>query len=447
MRRCRQQTLPATSFGGPDFVALAGQTLLLEALLDSGEIRRHGSGDLAGIGRPIGRVRGQAALSQLDQLGIRPAAGEPGRRPVQAGLHRLEPGRSRVRGDVGRLTCEDLAEDSPQAEHIRAAVHVRGEPAGLLRRHVGPGPQHAAGLGMIAQLGPGIVVRAIPGPLFDRSNVGAGEHLGQAPVHHLHLTEAADHHVGRLEVAVDDTPGVGVGHRLADLLEDPQEARQVLRRIGPLLQDCLEGPPLDQFHGEVGPTIGEGPQFVHRDCAGVLELARDPRFHDEPSDQRGLIAVPLEQDLDSQVAAQGDVAALEDGPHATAGDLAEEMEPWWSISGAGPLARARSDYGPGRAFRLDGAREGPGHHAERRGRALPYRGIVFRAIRIREPTTRQAAEQAVERPLAGRATADVLVDPPGVRGGELVLEEVPEGRLIRARLVTGHHDTPLSPSA
>ena len=48
--------------------------------------------------------------------------------------------------------------------------------------------------------------------------------LGQAPVHHLHLAERADHHVRGLQVAVDHAPRVRVGHRLADLLEDREEA-------------------------------------------------------------------------------------------------------------------------------------------------------------------------------------------------------------------------------
>ena len=57
------------------------------------------------------------------------------------------------------------------------------------------------------------------------------EHLGQAPVHHLDLAEAAHHDVRRLQVAVDHAPGVGVGHRLADLLEDGQEPRAGRARV------------------------------------------------------------------------------------------------------------------------------------------------------------------------------------------------------------------------
>ncbi len=59
----------------------------------------------------------------------------------------------------------------------------------------------------------------------------ARQDLGQAPVHHLDLAERADHHVRRLQVAVDHAPGVGVGDRLGDRLEDRQEAGQVVGRV------------------------------------------------------------------------------------------------------------------------------------------------------------------------------------------------------------------------
>ena len=78
--RRRPDALTAAPFGGPDLLPLAGQALLLQAFLDAGAIRRHGRGDLAAVRRTVGLVRGQAPLGQLDQLRIRPAAGQPGRR-------------------------------------------------------------------------------------------------------------------------------------------------------------------------------------------------------------------------------------------------------------------------------------------------------------------------------------------------------------------------------
>ena len=166
------------------------------------------------------------------------------------------------------------------------------------------------------------VVAAPPRPLLV-GDAPLVEHLGQAPVHHLDLAEAADHHVRRLQVAVDHAPGVGIGHRLADLLEDRQEPRPVVRRVLAGLQQRGQGAALDQLHGEVEPAVGEPAQLVDRDDPRVLELAADLRLLDEPADHLGVVAVLLQQHLDGQVAAEVDVAALEDRPHAAAGDLAE----------------------------------------------------------------------------------------------------------------------------
>ena len=63
-----------------------------------------------------------------------------------------------------------------------------------------------------------------------------GEDLGQAPIHHLDLAEAAHHDVRRLQVAVDHAAGVRVRHRLADLLEDRQEAGQAVGRVRAALE-------------------------------------------------------------------------------------------------------------------------------------------------------------------------------------------------------------------
>ena len=125
--------------------------------------------------------------------------------------------------------------------------------------------------------GPGFARRPGPGLPSLQGDVGVGQDLGEAPVHHLDLAEAADHHVRRLQVTVEDAPGVGIRDRLANLLEDPQEPRQVLRRIGPLLQECIEGPPPDQLHGEVHDGVVGGVPSSRRRTAlapGVVPAVR-----------------------------------------------------------------------------------------------------------------------------------------------------------------------------
>ena len=57
-------------------------------------------------------------------------------------------------------------------------------------------------------------------PHLPRVTWGAGQHLGQPPVHHLYFAVRPDHNVRRLQVAVDDIPTMGKCERLADLSED-----------------------------------------------------------------------------------------------------------------------------------------------------------------------------------------------------------------------------------
>ena len=111
--------------------------------------------------------------------------------------------------------------------------------------------------------------------------LAAGQHLGQAPVHHQDLAELPDHHVGRLQVAVDHTAGVGVSDCVADLVEDLQELQPIRRRFRALGEQVGESIALDQLHGEVGSTIGETAEVVDGHDAGVLELTADLSFLDE----------------------------------------------------------------------------------------------------------------------------------------------------------------------
>jgi hypothetical protein len=92
-----------------------------------------------------------------------------------------------------------------------------------------------------------------------------------------------------------------------------------------------------------GLRSGKAPQLVDRHDAGVLQLSGDLRLLDEPVGQLGLVAVLLEQDLDGQVAAEVDVAALEDGTHAASSDLAEELQVGRAVGQRGHLGRTGLD--------------------------------------------------------------------------------------------------------
>ena len=124
---------------------------------------------------------------------------------------------------------------------------------------------------------------------------------------------------------MDHAATVGIGHRLAHLLEDREIPRPVLARGRPVFEEGGQGPAPDQLHGDVKPRVGKPAQLVDRDDSRVLELAGDLRLLDEPADHLGVVAVLFQEDFDGHVAADVDVAALEHDAHTTAGDLAEEL--------------------------------------------------------------------------------------------------------------------------
>ena len=265
------------------------------------------------------------------------------------------------------------------------------------------------------------------------------EHLGQAPVHDLDLAEAADHDVRRLQVAVDHAPRVGVGHRLADLLEDREESHPVLVRAPARRQQRRQGAAPDQLHRDEQPAVGEPAQLVDRDDPRVLELAADLRLLDEPADHLGVVAVLLPDHLDGQVAAEVEVAALEDRAHPAPGELADELVArrlarevgHLGRARAGSAARRRRSPGDGRAGPPRSHRPGP---AGREAADGPVPRPTVRRIRSRSrgrdlrrigreggPEAEQAAGAEPRRRFAGRraaqsgqVSAPIIPDPPPV---------------------------------
>jgi hypothetical protein len=92
--------------------------------------------------------------------------------------------------------------------------------------------------------------------LFGRRERAPRQDLGDAPVHDEHLAELAQHDVRRLEVTVDQVPGVGESHRRADLLEHPDPARQVICGRRPGREQFRQSLAVDQLHHEERPPVG-----------------------------------------------------------------------------------------------------------------------------------------------------------------------------------------------
>jgi hypothetical protein len=120
---------------------------------------------------------------------------------------------------------------------------------------------------------------------------------------------------------VDHPLGVGVGHRLAHLLEHPQEAQPALGRLRVLRQELSQSPAVDQLHGEERPAVLQAADLVDRRHAGVLELTGDLSLFEEAPLQVGVAAVALQQHLDRQRPVQLGVAGPQHPAHAAVADL------------------------------------------------------------------------------------------------------------------------------
>ena len=217
-----------------------------------------------------------------------------------------------------------------------------------------------------------------------------GGRLGQAPVDDQGLAEGAEHDVRGLEVAVDHPPAVGVGDRVADVDEPPEElaererplaggAPAVLRVVA--LDGLLEAVPLDEPHGVVGAAVAVAAQLVDRDDARMLQAAGDLGLADEPGPAVGAVGLRgldlLEGDLAAELLVVRHEHLAETAPGVRPQDAVPRPE-----GGRGAACRAAS--GPGLAsWRVIPGRRGSVDPVGRRGCGLE--GIVDLRGVIREP--------------------------------------------------------------
>ena len=111
----------------------------------------------------------------------------------------------------GRIPGEQLAEHA--AERVDVGRGCHNLPEALLRRHARRGAD-----------GPVDLRQAWQGCRAAQD--------GDAEVEHLHQAAVDEHHVGRLDVAVDDVDAVDVGEHGRDLCRDRRRPGQARRRGG-----------------------------------------------------------------------------------------------------------------------------------------------------------------------------------------------------------------------
>ena len=121
--------------------------------------------------------------------------------------------------------------------------------------------------------------------------VGLAHDFGKPPVEHDDLTVAAQHHVFRFQVAMDDAARMGVADRLTDLRERLEQLPLQLEPVGGPASTATmkfgdgvaKRLPAQEAHGvERLVVFLASCQLVDRNDVGMLELAGDLRFLQEP---------------------------------------------------------------------------------------------------------------------------------------------------------------------
>ena len=150
--------------------------------------------------------------------------------------------------------------------------------------------------------------------------------VGQAEVGDPDGPLVVEQQVRRLDVAVDDPLGMGVGQRLGDLDADPRRlavvepGRRARRLPAALLQHGVEPAAGDVLHDvEMPPLLLADAEDRHD--VGVVQPSGGPGLAAEP----GQVAV-LGQELQRHVAVERALVRLADDPHAAPADLADDPE-------------------------------------------------------------------------------------------------------------------------
>jgi hypothetical protein len=132
--------------------------------------------------------------------------------------------------------------------------------------------------------------------------------LGEAEVEHLHAAVGADHDIGRLEVAMDDPPGVRRGERLGDGNRNRQQLVELesARRNQP-----VERRPLHQLHRDEGNVVRflDG---VNGDDIGMVQRRDGARFTGEAA---AVLAVVGLENFQRDVALEARIAGPVDLAH------------------------------------------------------------------------------------------------------------------------------------
>jgi hypothetical protein len=266
------------------------------------------------------------------------------------------------------MAREQVIENRTERIDVGSRVDRIQVAARLLGRHVGGCSEHRAR------------DRHQPGTGFtfggdDRESVARRRSAGtmrpsgdfrETPVHHVNLAEPAAHDVLRLEVAMDHSLGVGIGHRFGDFDQRFDRAARrpaefALARAG---EHFAEMAAAHQSHREIEAALRVHSDFVQRHDARMIELPGDLRFLEETRQSVGVdlltALVGREQHFHRERAAEVGVMHFVDRAHPAAPDFAFTDVALAGFLGAGHRGGVGCAGAFGREFELrivDGNRQ------------------------------------------------------------------------------------------
>jgi hypothetical protein len=138
---------------------------------------------------------------------------------------------------------------------------------------------------------------------------------GQAEIEDLdevgHAAASVQQDVGRLDVAVDQADGMGLGQRAADLDQDVDDPALGLGAVA--LDEGLEVEPVEVLHRVIEDPLGRAAVIVDGDGVGVVEPAGQLHLALEAGDGEVVGLLGAEQ-LDGGGAAEHGMVGAVDGP-------------------------------------------------------------------------------------------------------------------------------------
>ncbi len=196
----------------------------------------------------------------------------------------------------GHRPRQHLVEEDADGVEVGALVDP-GAPR-LFRREVLGGADDGAGLGHLAD----------PGP-------------GDAEVRHLQAPVRVGHHVVRLDVAVDDALAMREAERAEHLAGELDRVADRERPAGD--DELLQAPPVEVLHRDVVGALGLAP-VVDRDDVRVREAGGVLRLAAEALDERLVVRVAVVQDLDRNPAPELLVLGQVDVCHPARAELPDD---------------------------------------------------------------------------------------------------------------------------